>query len=97
MVQVTNRLLDITDPTLRLANATCYLDAFGHVVVAWLWLDMAIVALRAVNGPDAAFHRGKLAACRYFHCWELPRVTRWLSVLDPVERSALDVMDEWLG
>lgn len=97
VVQVTNRLLDITDPTLRLANATCYLDAFGHVVVAWLWLDMAIVALRAVNGPDAAFHRGKLAACRYFHCWELPRVTRWLSVLDPVERSALDVMDEWLG
>jgi alkylation response protein AidB-like acyl-CoA dehydrogenase len=95
--EVTNHLLAVADPTVRLANAACYLDAFGHTVVAWLWLDMAIVAQRALAGPDTAFHRGKLAACRYFQLWELPRIERWLAVLNPVERSALDLKEEWLG
>jgi len=44
VLATTTSLRSIGDPTLRLANASCYLDAFGHVVVAWLWLDQAIVA-----------------------------------------------------
>ncbi len=34
----TRALLDCKDPALRLANATIYLDAFGHVVIGWIWL-----------------------------------------------------------
>jgi len=33
-------------PEEALANATPYLQAFGHVVLAWLWLDVAVVAAR---------------------------------------------------
>jgi alkylation response protein AidB-like acyl-CoA dehydrogenase len=92
----TESLRAIPDATLRLANASCYLDAFGHVVVAWLWLDQAVVATRGMEGgSDAAFYRGKLAACRYFFRWELPRIDRWLGLLDPVDRTALDMADEW--
>ncbi len=32
------------DPEAALANATPYLQAFGHMVLAWIWLDVAIRA-----------------------------------------------------
>ncbi len=62
-----------------LANATPYLQAFGHVVLAWIWLDVALCA--AAAPPDAA-QRGRLAACRYFFRHELPKVAAWLSVVE---------------
>jgi acyl-CoA dehydrogenase len=84
---------------VRLANASAYLEAFGHVVVAWIWLSQAVVAQRtlsSVNGEaERAFYRGKLQACRYFFQWELPRIGAWLKVLDPVDTTCLDMMDAW--
>ena len=47
-------------PEEALANATPYLQAFGHVVLAWLWLDVALAARRTGSPlqPDkqAAMH-----------------------------------------
>jgi hypothetical protein len=37
-------------PEEALANATPYLQAFGHVVLAWVWLDVALVAMRPGSG-----------------------------------------------
>ena len=37
-------------PEEALANATPYLQAFGHVVLAWLWLDVALCASDAGIG-----------------------------------------------
>jgi alkylation response protein AidB-like acyl-CoA dehydrogenase len=93
VLRTTTSLQAIADPTLKLANAACYLDAFGHVVVAWLWLDQAVIAARS----EAAFYRGKLAACHYFFRWELPRLDRWLGLLNPVDRTPLDAADEWFA
>jgi hypothetical protein len=97
VLRTTTNLRSIADAALRLANAGCYLDAFGHVVVAWLWLDQAVSATRGLAGRDAAFYRGKLTACRYFYKWELPRIERWLGLLDPVERTVLDATDDCFG
>src|SRR6478735_9978905 len=62
-------------PAEALANATPYLQAFGHLVLAWIWLDVATCAAAAV--PSDA-QRGRLAACRYFFRYELPRIGAWL-------------------
>lgn len=62
-------------PDEALANATPYLQAFGHVVIAWIWLD---VALCAKKRPADDFIRGTLGAARYFFRYELPRVAAWL-------------------
>ena len=40
----TTRGLGDRRPEEALANATPYLQAFGHVVLAWIWLDVAICA-----------------------------------------------------
>lgn len=97
VLATTATLRAIPDATLRLANASCYLEAFGHVVVAWLWLDQTVTAARASAESDAAFYRGKLAACRYFYRWELPRIDRWLRLLAPVDRTPLATQDAWFG
>ena len=41
-----------------LANASTYLDLFGHVVVAWQWLRMATIA---ADHSGVSFYEGKLA------------------------------------
>jgi butyryl-CoA dehydrogenase len=70
-----------SDPEEALANATPYLQAFGHTVVAWLWLDVAcLVAARP--DADASAQRGRLAACDYFFAYELPRTDAWLRVVE---------------
>lgn len=61
-------------------NATPFLRAFGHVVIAWLWLDQASTARKlAGSSDDADFLKGKLLACRFFFELELPKVDAWLS------------------
>lgn len=62
-------------------NATPFLRAFGHVVVAWLWLEQALVArgLAAESEGERNFVAGKYWACRYFFECELPRIDAWLS------------------
>jgi butyryl-CoA dehydrogenase len=62
------------DMELALANAYLLLDAMGHAVVAWLWLDQALVARAQLSAGASRSHflRGKLAAAHYFINWELP-------------------------
>ncbi|MFK7956889.1 MAG: acyl-CoA dehydrogenase [Lysobacterales bacterium] len=72
------------DVERALANATLFLDGFGHVVVAWLWLRQAISASAQVkrsSSADAPFYAGKVAACRFFFRYELPKA---LVLLDTV-------------
>jgi alkylation response protein AidB-like acyl-CoA dehydrogenase len=95
---VTSKLLLLPDAAERLANASAYLEAFGHLTVGMLWLDMATVAARSLDtasSVDANFYHGKIAACQYFMQWELPRIGAYLAVLDPVDRTCLDMQQDW--
>ena len=81
---VTRAAWATNDPQAALANATPYMQAFGHVVLAWVWLDVALCARRllASDRPDRAELQGRLAACRYFFRYELPRINAWLGVVE---------------
>jgi hypothetical protein len=96
---VTQALSSNIDRALSTANASLYLEAFGHVVIAWIWLDQNIIAAQALAGPtpglDEAFYAGKQMACRYFFRWELPRVGPWLDLLEPVDTTCLEMHAEW--
>lgn len=69
MLEVTAALWADRDPTTALADATTYLEAVGHVVVAWLWLDVELAAY-----GDDDFYAGKRLAAEYFYSRELPKV-----------------------
>ncbi|TAK84677.1 MAG: acyl-CoA dehydrogenase [Betaproteobacteria bacterium] len=81
-----------------LANAHVFLELAGHVVVAWLWLEQAIVAARALEsaaGDEEAFYRGKLQACRFFFRWELPKTEHWHRLFVDPDTTCLDMRDAW--
>jgi butyryl-CoA dehydrogenase len=67
------------DPAQALANAVPYMQAFGHMVVAWIWLDVALAA-NPGSAADPA-RQGRLHATRYFFRYELPKIGAWLSVV----------------
>ena len=69
------------DAQEALANATPYLQAFGHVVLAWIWLELALAADAASASQPAAFVAGKRSAARYFFHYELPKIGAWLGVV----------------
>ncbi len=79
-----------------LANATPYLQAFGHVVLAWTWLELALAASdHAGDLTDDDFVQGKLQACRYFFAYELPKIAAWLGVVASRESACRDMQDAW--
>ena len=75
------------DPADALPNATPYLQGFGHVVLAWVWLDVATRATTS-DHPEAP---GKVAAMRYFFRYELPKVGAWFDVVAAREPLCRDL------
>ena len=90
------------NPTEALANATPYLQAFGHTVLAWIWLDVA----SSLDGPHPsplphagegtatrhdAFIEGKRAAMRYFFHYELPKIDAWLAPVSARDMTCANI------
>jgi len=90
--EVTATLLAHPDAEERLANASVYLEAAGHVVVAWLWLDQVL----ALGDREDGFAQGKRAAARYFFRFELPKVGPQLDLLASLDRTSLETDPSWL-
>jgi hypothetical protein len=88
---VTRALYAAGDPQRTLANATVYLEAFGHVVLAWIWLEQAMAA----HGHEGDFYDGKRQACRYFFRWELPRTAAQFALLESLDDTTLAMRDAW--
>ncbi|RKS06258.1 hypothetical protein DFP74_1883 [Nocardiopsis sp. Huas11] len=75
-------------------NSTRLLFAFGDVVLAWLLLRQAEVALAKIDGADAAdkdFYTGKIAAARFFADQFLPRIAAELKIAQGVNLDLMDV------
>ena len=90
--KTTRAAVGCPDANLALANATIYLDAFGHVVIAWIWLWQALVASAALERAGAgerSFYQGKLAACRYFFRYELPRIHFAFKLVEALDDTCL--------
>jgi len=76
VVETTEEAWSTGDSADALANATPYLQGFGHVVMAWTHLSLAVTA----SGSHHSEGPGRLAAARYFFTYELPRAEPWLRV-----------------
>ncbi len=87
--------LDTDSPALRVANATPYLQAFGHVIVAWLWLDLACASARVAKDRAAPHPAGFRQTCHYFFGYELPRAAAWLQAVAQRDTTCLEMQDEW--
>ena len=89
VVQTSQAAWQGNDPALSLANAVPYMQAFGHTVLAWIWLDVAL----ASHGKDAA-SQGRRQACRFFYHYELPKIGAWLQVVRDRDNTCAHMPEE---
>ncbi len=88
------------DIDLALANSVKYLDVFGNIVMAWIWLRQGIVASSALDKQphesDEKFYRGKLQALKYFFKFELPEINAWAKLLSDLDSTTYETDPSWL-
>jgi alkylation response protein AidB-like acyl-CoA dehydrogenase len=82
------------NPNDALANAVPYMQGFGHTVLAWIWLDVALAALQADATKSIAVTAGKLGALRYFYHYELPKIDAWLKVVATRDQTCAELPEE---
>ncbi len=77
------------EPREALANAVPYLQAFGHTVLAWMWLELALA-----SQSDTAANQGRQAAARYFFHYELPKTGAWLNVVEARDMTCANMLED---
>ncbi|MCG5431034.1 acyl-CoA dehydrogenase [Mycobacterium sp. MYCO198283] len=91
LLTVTDAMFAAGDIDAAMANSVIYLEAFGHLVIAWMWLEQ----LRAADGRAGDFYDGKRHAARYFFRYELPKTGPQLDLLASLDRTTLEMRDAW--
>ncbi len=81
-------------PGEALANAVPYMQAFGHTVLAWIWLDVACAALEADAKGQGTATQGRLGAAQFFFHFELPKIGAWLSVVQSRDMTCATFPEE---
>ncbi len=74
-------------PSEALANAVPYMQAFGHAVLAWIWLDVGMTCVGKTD--DASV--GRLGAMQFFFNYELPKIDAWLNVVSSRDSTCADL------
>jgi alkylation response protein AidB-like acyl-CoA dehydrogenase len=82
------------NPQEALANAVPYMQAFGHVVLAWIWLDVAERALRSDGARALPATAGRVGATDYFFHYELPKIGAWLQVVERRDPTCATLPEE---
>ncbi|WP_210545880.1 acyl-CoA dehydrogenase [Rhodoferax sp. PAMC 29310] len=82
VIHATQAAWSTGEPNDALANAVPYMQAFGHTVLAWIWLDVALAVLEGDAMQSVASSEGKIRATTYFYHYELPKVEAWLKVVE---------------
>jgi butyryl-CoA dehydrogenase len=84
--EATKAAWSTANPNEALANAVPYMQAFGHMVIAWMWLDVAVnkIAAKATNTTATA----------YFYAYELPKITAWLNVVSSRDLTCANMAED---
>ena len=69
-----------------LADASIFMEFFSLVMVAWVWLDIAENAHKALLKSETKypheFYIGKIETMKYFYAYELPKTTALAEILE---------------
>jgi alkylation response protein AidB-like acyl-CoA dehydrogenase len=89
------------NPLEALPNAVPYMQAFGHMVLAWMWLDVALAAQpqgtttqSQVAPNNGAAYAGIQRANQYFYHYELPKIDAWLAVVSTRDMTCANTPED---
>jgi butyryl-CoA dehydrogenase len=76
-------------PAEALANAVPYMQAFGHTVLAWIWLEVELASL-----SEGVSNAGRRHAATYFFNYELPKISAWLNVVEARDMTCANMAED---
>ena len=91
---VTRAAWSTADPTHALVNAVPYMQGFGHTVLAWIWLDVAIAAIKLDTAQSKPSTQGTIAATQFFFHYELPKISAWYQVVETHDMTCAELAVE---
>ncbi len=102
VVTMTGYLLDSQQNVRELyrlgLQSVPFLLAVGDLLIGWLLLNHAEIALDALDGDlsdcDRAFYSGKVAAANFFAKNVLPRLTAERKIIEDVDLTIMDLCEE---
>ncbi len=100
--QVTTAVLTAAqsqNPDLVFSNSVSYLNMFGHITIAWLWLKQGAIASNALalepHIEEQKFYKGKIQAMKYFFNSELPLTYHWGELVKNIDSTSFDTQADW--
>ena len=100
--KTTQKVMAATQTTnidLVFSNSVSYLEMFGHIVIAWLWLRQAAIAQQALQTEkgqsESDFYQGKVQAMKFFYQCELPKIQHWATLVSDLNATHYDMKPEW--
>ena len=94
VVSATESAWSTGQPREALANAVPYMQAFGHTVLAWIWLDVGLAVQLSNATESIAKNLGRTSAMRYFYNYELPKTSAWLQVVSSRDLTCADLPED---
>ncbi|MBC7445618.1 MAG: acyl-CoA dehydrogenase [Polaromonas sp.] len=94
VVSATESAWSTGQPREALANAVPYMQAFGHTVLAWIWLDVGLAVQLSNATESIAKNLGRTSAMRYFYNYELPKTGAWLQVVSSRDLTCADLPED---
>ena len=76
-------------PEEALANAVPYMQAFGHTVLAWIWLEVELASL-----SEGVANAGRRHASHFFFNYELPKISAWLNVVEARDMTCANMAED---
>lgn len=80
------------NPLEALPNAVPYMQAFGHTVLAWMWLDVTLASKNATHSVAAC--AGIDLSNQYFYHYELPKIDAWLAVVSQRDMTCANAPED---
>jgi hypothetical protein len=74
-------------------NTSRLLMAVGDIVIAWLLLRQADIAVTRLDGKDKDFYTGKVAAAKYFVTHVLPHITADRKIVEAEDGSIMELAE----
>ena len=77
-----------------LADASLFLESVGHAVIAWVWLEQALIAkekLKSCSDDMRPFYDGKICAAQYFFRYELSEVPNKLNIVMSMHGDSINM------
>jgi alkylation response protein AidB-like acyl-CoA dehydrogenase len=84
-------------PEIFLSDATLFLEASGIICIAWMWLEQAKTAQKALNtgATEQDFYFGKIETARYFMEYELPKIKGLIERFHSTSYPTIDMKKGW--